>query len=100
MDELKSLVKGCAKTTACTVTSSCTGYTACNGGSSDCKTGCANGNYLPAEVGQQNLMYWTSDEEAQATTNAWLISFSTGSVSYMKKTWDNQLARCVRGTKN
>ncbi|HQB09506.1 MAG TPA: DUF1566 domain-containing protein [bacterium] len=100
IDELKSLVKGCAKTTACTVTSSCTGYTACNGGSSDCKTGCANGNYLPAEVGQQNLMYWTSDEEAQATTNAWLVSFSTGSVSYMKKTWDNQLARCVRGTKN
>ena len=98
IDELKSLVKGCASTPLCTVTSSCTGFTACNGGSDHCKKGCASGNYLPPEIGQQKESYWTSDEEAQATTNAWLVSFTTGSVHYMKKTWDNQLARCVRGT--
>jgi len=94
LDELKSLVKGCDKTTNCTVTSSCTGYTACHNDS--CKNGCASGNYLPPQVGQQKSAYWTSDEEAQTPQNAWMVNFTTGSVSYLKKTWDNQLARCVR----
>jgi hypothetical protein len=94
LDELKSLVKGCDKTASCTVTTSCTGYTACH--NDNCSDGCASGNYLPPEVGQQKSTYWTSDEEEQTPQNAWMVNFTTGSVSYLKKTWDNQLARCVR----
>lgn len=97
LDELKSLVKGCSTISSCEITSSCTGYTACHGGTDACDKGCGKGNYLPPQLGQQNLMYWTSDVEEQTPKNAWLVDFSYGTVKYLLKTWDNKLGRCVRG---
>ena len=95
IDELKSLVTGCDKTAACGITSECLSFTSCGG--QQCKNNtCESGNYMPAEVGQQNDSYWTISEESVSTNNAWLVNFSNGSVFYQAKTSTSFYARCVR----
>lgn len=98
IDELKSL-STCDKTAACGITNDCLSFTSCGG--QQCKNNtCASGNYIPAEVGQQTDSCWTISEESVATSNAWLVSFSNGSVFYQAKTSSSFYARCVRGTIN
>ena len=98
IDELKSL-STCDKTAACGVTTECLSFTSCGG--QQCKNNtCTSGNYIPAEVSQQTDSCWTISEEPTSTKNAWLVSFSNGSVFYQSKSSSSFYARCVRGSMN
>jgi hypothetical protein len=105
IDELRSLVRGCADTEtggACGVTDGCLDYTSCWSNScADCSGGGpgSGGFYWPAELsGNDNSPYYWS---SSAVTNslgedwAWSIYFNAGSVDNASVTFSYSV-RCVR----
>ncbi|MBR4489795.1 DUF1566 domain-containing protein, partial [bacterium] len=100
IDELKSLVTGCAKTSECAVSVATPGY---NEGYLKTKAacdGCGSGNYMPAELGlNTDFNFWSSTEDPTASKHVWSVDFKTAAVYNDYKT-ANLYAACVRGSMN
>ena len=100
IDELKTLVQGCAKTSECAVSVATPGYNAGYLTTKDSCDGCGSGNYMPAELGQHiEYNYWSSTEDPTASKHVWSIDFKTAAVYNDFKT-ANLYAMCVRGSMN
>lgn len=100
IDELKTLVQGCAKTSECAVSVATPGYNAGYLPTKDSCDGCGSGNYMPAELGQHiEYNYWSSTEDPTASKHVWSVDFKTAAVYNDFKT-ANLYAMCVRGSMN
>ena len=100
IDELKTLVQGCAKTSECAVSVATPGYNAGYLTTKDSCDGCGSGNYMPAELGQHiEYNYWSSTEDPTASKHVWSVDFKTAAVYNDFKT-ANLYAMCVRGSMN
>ena len=101
IDELKSIVTGCSKTSECAVSVATPGY---NEGYLTTKSacdGCGSGNnYMLPGIGlNTDFNYWSSTEDPTASKHVWSIDFKTAAVYNDYKT-ANLYAICVRGSMN
>ena len=100
IDELKSLVTGCSKTSECAVSVATPGYNAGYLTTEAACKGCGSGNYMPSELGSQiQYNYWSSTEDPTASKHVWSVDFKTAEVYNDFKT-ANLYAMCVRGSMN
>jgi hypothetical protein len=101
IDELRSLVRGCAGTVtdgACGVTGACTdNYCIESGGCSACtyQDGPADGCYRPDEIEGACTQVWSSTPVGDLDNYVWSVDFTYGSVYYYSADYGN-FVWCVR----
>ncbi len=108
IDELRSLIRGCAATESggsCGVKYSCLDYNSCFDQSCSDGSSCPiwsgpgpGGAYWPSEISDtvSNVAYWSSSARADNANFAWDVTFSGGNVYYANIDHDPDIVRCVR----